>query len=148
MSEGVEAHVARLACLVAFQIVMLSGSAHFAETAPDVVQKPILGARATLIKSGWMPRETFLMNAEGQRENQWGDAGILLRAGVVEVEFCTGTGVGYCFYNYRKKGRCLRLLTQGEFSPGEYQPQVIKQTRECPAKEARSRGHTESGEMP
>jgi hypothetical protein len=118
------------------QLILLCGSAQSADHGPDVVHKQILMARASLMKAGWRPRETVLVNADGERENQWGDAGMLYRAGVTEVESCSGTGANYCVFNYRKGSACLRLLTQGEFKSGEYQPHVVKQTGECPGKEA------------
>jgi hypothetical protein len=122
--------------LFVIKMVLLCGSAQSADLGPNVVHKQILTARASLMKAGWLPRETVLVNADGERENQWGDAGVLYRAGITEVEFCNGTGANYCFYNYRRGSSCLRLLTQGEFLPGKYQPQVVKQTGECPPEEA------------
>lgn len=65
-------------------------------------------------------------------ENQWGDAGALYKAGLIEVEMCSGTGKNFCFFNYESKGKCLRLTTQGEFSYGKYEPTVIERSQECP----------------
>jgi hypothetical protein len=69
-------------------------------------------------------------------ENQWGDAGVLFKAGFIEIEMCSGTGKNFCFFNYEYRGKCLRLLTQGEFSAGKYEPTVIKESAECPPIEA------------
>jgi hypothetical protein len=98
----------------------------------------ITKARQILIKSGWQPRQTYLMTGEdnNEPENQWGDAGVMYRAGLIEVEMCNGTGKNFCYFNYQSKGKCLRLLTQGEFRLTEYEPTVIKQSSECPPREA------------
>jgi hypothetical protein len=100
--------------------------------------QPITKARQILIKSGWQPNQTDLMTGEdnNEPENQRGNAGAMYRAGLIEVEMCNGTSKNFCFFNYRSKGKCLRLLTQGEFSLNQYEPMVIKQSSECPPREA------------
>ncbi len=98
----------------------------------------ITQARSNLLKSGWLPRATYLMWGENQDEpaNQSGDAGLLHRAGLSEVEMCTGVEKNFCFFNYVRDGRCLRLTTEGEFNPGSYEPMVVKMASECPPAEA------------
>jgi len=81
-------------------------------------------ARKTLLAQGWKPRETFGVDADGARWSQFADAGEMYRAGIIEVESCSGTGMNYCSFNYSRKGKCLSLQTQGEFKAGSYEPTV------------------------
>lgn len=88
-------------------------------------------ARKTLLAQGWKPQETFGVDADGDRWSQFADAGEMYRAGIIEVESCSGTGMNYCSFNYRRKGRCLSVQTQGEFKAGFYEPTVIGTSNRC-----------------
>ena len=92
-------------------------------------------ARKTLLAQGWKPRETFGVDADGARWSQFADAGEMYRAGIIEVESCSGTGMNYCSFNYSRKGKCLSVQTQGEFKAGAYEPSVIRTSNRCPKPE-------------
>ena len=125
----------RFICLL---LVLLFMTPCVATSASPSKGQSITTARQILLYSGWKPRRTNLMWGEqnNEPENQWGDAGALYKAGFIEVETCSGTGKNFCFFNYERKGKCLRLTTQGEFNPGKYEPMVIKKSPECPPSEA------------
>ncbi len=89
-------------------------------------------ARKALLAQGWKPRETFGLDGNGERWALFADAGLMHRAGIVEVQDCTGTGLNYCAFNYLRRGQCLTLQTEGEFKPGAYEPKVIRTLRKCP----------------
>jgi hypothetical protein len=76
--------------------------------------------RAELLREGWKPIETYKKAGDGrssdvQFEHAWGDAGYIFRSGYREVQSCTGTGLNYCIFNYRRHGRCLQVGTHGEY---------------------------------
>lgn len=122
-----------LACaLVALSIAFLSTSA----SATRVTKGEKLSqARKTLLAEGWKPRETFGVDANGSRWSQFADAGEMYRAGITEVESCSGTGMNYCSFNYSRKGKCLSVQTRGEFKAGVYEPTVIGTSNQCPKPE-------------
>lgn len=78
---------------------------------PNVYGKPLDAARKALIAGGWQPLPP-------ERAPEWGAAADLAKAGVIEVEDCSGTGVGYCGYNYRGAAGVLGVTTVG----GEPEP--------------------------
>ncbi len=114
-----------LLCLVPFAV-------HSADLGITKGEK-LSSAREKLLSQGWMPRETFGISTDGERWSQFGDAGELYRAGIFEVEVCSGTGLNFCSFNYVRKGRCLSLHTQGEFKAGSYEPTVIRTEKRCPS---------------
>lgn len=93
---------------------------------------PLSVARAELLAKGWRPVETFGVDADGHRWSQQGDAGEMYRAGIIEVETCSGTGQNFCSFNYARKGKCLALQSRGEFKAGEYEPEVFRRLTTCP----------------
>jgi hypothetical protein len=107
-------------------------------TVPDLTKgQSISSARKSLIKHGWRPRVTYLKMNEEDYEHSWSDAGVMFKAGLHEVETCTGTGVNPCIFNYQhKSGKCLRISTLGEYNPGHYEPTVDSWSFECPPPEA------------
>lgn len=94
--------------------------------------EPISEARALLLKDGWIPVRIDKKMADGRRENTYGDARPFFEAGYFEVETCTGIGRNYCFLNYQKDGKCLRLMTEGEYVPRRVEPDLLRWTEECP----------------
>ncbi len=93
-------------------------------------------ARKALLAQGWKPRETYGLDGNGERWSQFADAGEMYRAGIIEVESCSGTGLNYCTFNYRRQAKCLSLVTQGEFKAGAYEPTVVRTIARCPDAEA------------
>lgn len=82
--------------------------------------------RGELLHEGWMPVTTDLKMHDGTLEHNFGDAGELFRSGYPEVESCSGADANYCFFNYAKNRRCLRMETQGE-----RRLKIIRWTEEC-----------------
>lgn len=67
---------------------------------------PFLSARKVLIKHGWKPNLTNVMEPGGVMKT-------LRDMGISEVERCT-EGVQYCEFNYRKNKTFLVVSTTGE----------------------------------
>ncbi|WP_230181631.1 hypothetical protein [Aquabacterium sp. CECT 9606] len=102
---------------------------------------PLSVARAELLAKGWKPVETFGVDADGRRWNQQGNAGEIYRAGIIEVEECSGTGQNFCSFNYGRKGKCLLLQSRGEFKTGEYEPLVFRRSSTCPTSDLDQAAH-------
>ena len=95
--------------------------------------QPISKLRKLLGKHGWQPRVTYLKFGDEGYEHNFSTAGILYKAGFHEVETCTGTGANPCIFNYlHKSGKCLRVFTTGEYSVGQYEPEVDDWSFACP----------------
>lgn len=75
---------------------------------PNIYGKPIDEARKLLWARGWAPIPTQPPPEKDSREGE------LARRGVTEVEGCSGTGFGYCSFNYRGGGGRLAVTTMGE----------------------------------
>ncbi len=72
-------------------------------------------ARAALIVAGWKPRVINSYSLDGTVQwNRFGESEFLAREGYREVEYCSGTGLTYCFFDYVRNGKCLHLETKGE----------------------------------
>jgi hypothetical protein len=102
-----------------------------------LVGKPLSSVRSTLLAGGWEPQETALTTARGQPERSRGEAGRLLEAGYPEVERCTGSSKNYCFFNYRRGGKCLRVRTLGVLAQPDLEPKVHGVGDACPSKQTR-----------
>jgi hypothetical protein len=99
------------------------------------VGKPFSATRAAIVGGGWSPRETRLTTAKGEPERARGEAGKLLEAGYVEVERCTGGERNYCFFNYGRGGKCLRVRTLGVLREADVEPKVHGVGDACPSKQ-------------
>lgn len=100
-----------------------------AQAAEPVLRKgqSFYSARAAVLRDGWQPVEIFEQDPDGGNAlHSWGDAKPFYRSGLKEVESCTGVDADYCDFNYRRKDRCLFLVTAGEYgAPGaRYVPTV------------------------
>lgn len=100
-----------------------------------LVGKPFSAVRATLLEQGWEPTETALTTARGLPERSRGEAGRLLEAGYPEVERCTATQRNYCFFNYRRGSRCLRVRTLGVLRAPDVEPKVHGVGDACPSRQ-------------
>lgn len=89
-----------------------------------LVNKPLSLVHSKLLADGWRPKETLLTTAKGAPERSWGEAGVLLEAGYPEIERCTGAPRNYCFFNYTRRGQCLRVRTLGVLRPPNTEPKV------------------------
>jgi hypothetical protein len=78
-----------------------------AAVVPNVFGQAIRKARKVLIAHGWQPQRPDEPDPGGER---------LVRQGVAEVESCSGTGYGFCSFNYRhRKGFALNVTTMGDY---------------------------------
>ncbi len=94
---------------------------------PNVFGKSIAEARKILIAQGWKP-------VRAKRGDPLYDvAADLARQGVIEVNDCSGTGVGYCSYTYRNAVGVLSVVTVGG-DPDPRNDNVVGATARCPAK--------------
>jgi hypothetical protein len=119
-----------LAVFAAFMAAVSSASA--AASAPLIEGQYFAKARLNILHAGWRPVVTHLKFTDGSEQRLAGDAGAMTSAGWVEVEYCSGTGRNYCFFNYSRRGHCLRVLTRGEYYPEDRSPTVLSWTSECP----------------
>jgi hypothetical protein len=81
-------------------LLALAGAA-CATDIPNHKGWPISRARIALMESGWKPVP---------KEQKW------VRYDYPETEECS-MGPAYCWLDYVKDRRCLRVLTKGEFAP-------------------------------
>jgi hypothetical protein len=72
-------------------------------TVPNVYGLPIVEARRKLIANGWKP--------VASSEEVWALGAELRAQGVVEVSSCSGTGYGFCAFEYAAGGDRLDLTT-------------------------------------
>ncbi|MBW8837950.1 MAG: hypothetical protein JF605_23695 [Burkholderia sp.] len=80
---------------------------NFKAVVPNIYGKPLDAARAILIAHGWQPVRP--KEQPGELDN----ANTLAKRGVIEAESCSGTGVGYCAFNYKGSAGILGVTTVG-----------------------------------
>lgn len=118
----------------------LAVAAHAAGPSKEMtalVGKPLSAARSSLVNGGWEPQETALTTAKGALERERGEAGKLLEAGYPEIERCTGGGKNYCFLNYKRGGKCMRVRTLGVVRAPDTEPKVHGVGDACPSKQSK-----------
>ena len=87
-------------------------------------------ARGALLRDGWRPIVTFAKDfdhddpSNGPIQPGWPDANRFWRHGVREIEYCSGVEANYCGFHYSKSGRCLYLVTAGEYGVKGFPPTV------------------------
>lgn len=75
---------------------------------PNIFEQDIRKARKKLLAFGWLPRRPSEPLNGGIDED-------LRKQGVLEVEVCSGTGYGYCVFNYaNRKGFRLVVTSAGD----------------------------------
>lgn len=80
---------------------------HGRAVVPNVTGKSIRTARAILIKHGWTP-------APPSEPPDADDAAAqLAKRGLVEAQGCSGTGLGFCGFQYRNAAGTLNVTTAG-----------------------------------
>ena len=72
-------------------------------------------ARPKLLRDGWQP-----VRSSGYR----GIIDEILQAGWVEVSNCSGTGLGFCAFDWKRGRQCARIITYGEYLPERGAPKV------------------------
>jgi hypothetical protein len=112
--------------LLGFIFVSIIANTSCAESEKIDLKKDqfIFDAREVLINGGWNPLETFEKTGT-LLDKETGSAGSILKAGAIEVGFCSGTGINYCQFNYQKSEQCLQVLTGGEYFKEDKSPKVI-----------------------
>lgn len=74
---------------------------------PNIFELDIRKARRKLLANGWKPVRSS--------EKNYGLEAALRKQGVVEAEICSGTGYGFCIFNYAKpKGVSLVVTSAGD----------------------------------
>jgi hypothetical protein len=81
--------------------------------------------RSRLIRDGWHPFSIPAASRTGVEELV-GDTREMYNAGFHEVRSCSGTGLNYCLFVFKKGGLCNRVETQGELNPDRSSPVVVK----------------------
>jgi hypothetical protein len=77
---------------------------------PNVYGRRISLARKILITHGWQPKRPR------ERPNDEWIAAQLGTRGIIEAESCSGTGAGYCSFNYRGAAGALHVTTAGDYN--------------------------------
>jgi len=91
---------------------------------PDLYERGIDAARRVLLSQGWVPERPADPPGEGDMARD------MAAKGLIEAETCSGTGVGYCAWNYRSEEALLHVATVG----GEPEPAdntVVSYNVEC-----------------
>ncbi|MBL8323812.1 MAG: hypothetical protein JNJ89_02520 [Rubrivivax sp.] len=107
----------------------------FAKEMAALIGKPFSATRAKLLAEGWAPVETNLTNSRGESERSRGEAARFLEAGFPEIERCTGGAKNYCFFNYKRRGQCLRVRTLGVLELPASDPRVHGAGDACPSRQ-------------
>jgi hypothetical protein len=94
-----------------------------AASVPNIYGLPIDKARTLLIAAGWEP-------VPGNSESP-GMSQALAAAGVPEVEECSGTGFGFCYYLYAGPAGKLGVATAGEGEEEGDLPAVSAYSANC-----------------
>jgi hypothetical protein len=86
---------------------------------PAITEMTYHRARKRLLAAGWQPLRTKSYNrADTDPDISEGNGPIFWRRGYVEVEACSGTGMGACAFLFRDAyGNRLRVTTEGEEIP-------------------------------
>lgn len=90
---------------------------------PNIYGMSIDKARTALAEKGWSP-------APGEPKTdpaQFGREIALIKQGIIETDSCSGTGLGYCGFNYRGPAGSLSVTTAGENDP----PKVVGYEANC-----------------
>ncbi|CAD7057362.1 hypothetical protein RHAB21_01138 [Pseudorhizobium halotolerans] len=94
-------------------------------TVPNIYGIPIAEAREALASAGWGP-----VLGIGPDEPADVRSAQLKAAGIYEVQFCSGTGLGYCSFGYAGQFAELSVVTVGEGKPSS-SPQVARYSVSC-----------------
>jgi hypothetical protein len=86
---------------------------------PAISELPYSKARKKLLAAGWQPLQTKSFNeADEDADIRYGNGPLFWKLGYVELEACSGTGVGACAFLFKDAyGNHLRVTTAGEELP-------------------------------
>lgn len=96
-----------------------------AASVPFVYNLPIDQARALLMQSGWQPIPV------SREDAGFSQAADIAKAGVPEVEDCSGTGFAFCLYGYTGPAGDLGVVTAGEIGEAGQLPWVSSYSVTC-----------------
>ena len=88
--------------LLLLPVMVFSTAVHAKELKKGM---PFLAARHALIDAGWRPINVH----EDDNNDYFGATSDLINAHIMEVESCAMDQL-FCIFNYKKSGKCLRLL--------------------------------------
>lgn len=94
-------------------------SSCFANDAPLRTGDSLYESRKELISSGWVPIVTYEKMDDGTLRRSLGNAKKIYGDGIPEVETCSGAGIPFCSFNYKKEDLCLQVVTIGEYDEEE-----------------------------
>src|SRR5690606_32240730 len=80
-------------------------------TVPNIYGLPIAEARDSISRFGWKPVESASSEWPDQR------SAALAALGLSEVTGCSGTGFGYCGFDYRAGKASLSITSVGDAEP-------------------------------
>ena len=83
-------------------------------------------ARGELIHDGWKPVKTQERLGDGTLAKTFGDAGEMVSNGYTETFDCSGTGLNYCTFVWKRGQTCIHVQTQGEYVPERGSPKVYR----------------------
>ncbi len=95
-------------------------------TVPFIERLPIEIARDFLAEYGWKP-----VASSETEETEWSRTREFKKRGIVEVEDCSGTGFGFCRFNYSGEAGKLYVTTAGEYGEGGFMPFVYGYGLDC-----------------
>lgn len=86
---------------------------------PAITELTYHKARKRLLAAGWQPLRTKSFNdAKSDPDIKYGNGPLFWKRGYVELEACSGTGVGACAFLFEDAyGNHLRVATAGEELP-------------------------------
>jgi hypothetical protein len=96
-----------------------------------------------LAESGWKPAD---MSAAGTRS--LGMAEDIAKHGIVEVEDCSGTGFGFCLYQYEGPAGSLVVTTAGQIEADGTMPTVVSYSVACSPANAAAQEPIVNGRAP
>lgn len=92
---------------------------------PNIYDKSIPEARKLLAAKGWAPK------APDEAPTEFDGAAGLAKHGIIEAETCSGTGVGYCAFNYSGPAGTLSVTTVGGEGEDGSQDTVVSYSARC-----------------
>jgi hypothetical protein len=88
---------------------------------PPITEMVYAKARKKLLTAGWQPIRTKSFNDAAEHPDiRYGNGLLFWRRGYIELESCSGTGMGACAFLFKDAyGNRLRVTTAGEELPKE-----------------------------
>ena len=116
-----------------FSIVTLLGGSTYVVASTTSVIVPGLRpgeayskSRGDLVRAGWRPVKTRERLGDGTLAKMFGDAGEMVRNGYAETFDCSGTGLNFCRFVWKRGPTCIHVTTQGEYVPERGSPIVYR----------------------